>query len=543
MLINSRKNDLKIRSEIKQNKNMASCNMGDRVELSGHREKPLDITLDIDGKKIRKTITGYRSDRNLILNIKHTNDAHGTMPFMANLIRPEEFWVDAGDAWQDFTFSSVLSGGRKEADMMNLRDCDIAIPGNHFYDDRGTEGAGQLIERSRFPYISANTKGMTPSVMAEVEGIKIAFIGIRTTEKDLMSVNPGLVKDLQITDPVESLRKAVEEAKTKGADNIIVLSHLGLEPSKEHPDIVSDKDIAAKVPGIDLIIGGHTHTPTVDKVEVNGTRIVQAGIESHGNYQEDKVYVGEVSLNIDKSSKKIEAIEHRLISAEREASLDDDIKEINDKYLMEEQRVLCEKLGVAAGEFTHDFKVTEDSTLGNFLADVMRKHTGADVSVVESNMFSNRGKNKGPFVIPQGEVDMKDVTEISPWMKLLDTNIETWTVKGKDIKNLLEDGVRKLLDVRSDVGLFQISGMKMVYNPELPEGERVTEIIIGNEPYNPEKTYSFTSTFNVGNWNKVFAGRDNNTIKDGERLRLVVADSIRKEKTIEPVKDGRIKRK
>jgi len=507
-----------------------------------HKEVPLKITLDIDGKSLDDTIMGTVTDSDVTLKMKHSNDIHGNMPYVATLIKSEEFWVDAGDTWQNYTLNSIISGGRKEVDLMNQRDCDIAIPGNHFYDDAGKKGGDMLVERSDFPYICSNIKGMAPYVIGEVEGIKIAFIGVRTTRKRFSMVDPSLVEDLHITDPVRELKKAVEEVRAKGATNIIVLSHLGLEPNEAHSQIISDKNIAKEVPGIDLIIGGHTHIPTHEEVVVNGTRIVHAGIDSHADVKTDPLYLGELSLKFDRQTGRLTGIDHKLIPVDRKNPLDKDVEKIQNHYLEEEKKTLEKKLGKSLGKFIHEVKTPSDSTLGNLITDAMRKATGADIALLDSNFFAERSKAGPPRVLPEGEITMKDLTETSLWIgSSLDLRVETWDVSGKTIKEALEQGVDYLLGAKEAEGLFQVSGLTMAYNPEKPEGERVGEVIVGDKPLDPDKNYKLTTTYYTGNWEPVFVPRDEKKVKDGPKLRHIVADYIKEKEVITPLQDGRIK--
>jgi len=502
---------------------------------------PLSITLDLNGKPIEKTIGGSTSDKEIILNLKHTNDMHGSMPLAASMIKPEEFWVDAGDAWQDYTFNSVISGGQKEVEMMNLRDCDIAIPGNHFYDGGGIKSASKLMENSNFPYISSNTKDMMPYVIGEVEGVKIAFVGVRIPRKKYSAVDPSRVKELEITDPIEAVKKSIDEVKAKGVNNVIVLSHLGLKPTPEHPNIISDENLAQNVPGIDLIIGGHTHTPTKEKVEINGTRIVQAGPGSHDT-KKGELYLGDVTLVIDKNTKKITSIGHNLIPINREATLEPHIQAIENNYLQKENSVLHEKLGASPGDFTHEIKTTSDSTLGNMITDAMRKETGADIAILDSNYLFDKTRN-ATAVLPKGEITTKDLLEITPWIgRRYDISVETWNVKGEKIKELLEDGVNKLLSHGKEEGLYQVSGLTMSYNPASPMGKRVAEIMIGDKPVDLNKTYKLTTTYHIGNWNPIFANRNEECVIDGKEIRTIVSDYIKKNGAISPVQDGRIKK-
>jgi len=187
-------------------------------------------------------------------------------------------------------------------------------------------------------------------------------------------------------------------------------------------------------------------------------------------------------------------------------------------------------------------KTPSDSTLGNLITDAMRKATGADIALLDSNFFSERSKAGPPRVLPEGEITMKDLTETSLWIgKSLDLRVETWDVSGKTIKKALEQGVHYLLESKETEGLFQVSGLKMAYNPAMPEGERVGEVIVGDKPLDPDKNYKLTTTYYTGNWEPVFIPRDESKVKDGTKLRHIVADYIKEKGVINPLQDGRIK--
>jgi 2',3'-cyclic-nucleotide 2'-phosphodiesterase (5'-nucleotidase family) len=504
---------------------------------------PLSIAIDIEGHKIEKHIMGTVSDKEIVLSMKHTNDIHGNMSSVSTLIEPDEFWVDAGDASQGYRFHSIVSGGREEIDLMNNRDCDLAITGNHFYDDGGFELGKALIGRANFPILGANTKGLAPYATAEIEGVKIAFIGVRTPDKKDLMVDPSKVKDVILTDPLEAVKKSVEEVKAKGVKNIIVLSHLGLEPNEAHKKITSDKDIASQVPGIDLIIGGHTHTPTKEKVEVKGTRIVHAGIGAHTDVNTDDLYLGDLSLKFDRQTGKIISIDHKLISIDRKAPLDEDVKTIRDKYLMEENTLLSEKLGFLNKKLIHDIKTPADSGLGNMVTDAIREETKADIAMLDSNFFATDRKSPPPSVLPEGEVTMKDLTETGLWMgKSLDASVETWNVPGETVKKLLEDGVSKLIGPKNTQGLYQVSGINMTYDPKKSEGDRVSEIFVGDKPLELDKNYKLATSYVQGNWNPLLSKRDEANVEDGRKIRLIVADYIKDKVQINSMEDGRIKK-
>ena len=501
---------------------------------------PLKINFDIEGVLSEKTIMGSVSDKEVTLNFKHTNDVHGNMTSVANLIQPDEFWIDAGDTWQGYDFHSIISGGQEETDLMNKRGCDLAVPGNHFYDDRGLRGGKLLQKLADFPYICSNIEGMAPYVLAEVEGVKMAFVGVQTEKKEFRMVKPSRVKNLVLKDPIESVKKSVEEAKAKGADNIIVVSHLGLDGKK--PGDVSDKVLAKEVPGIDLIIGGHSHTPTYDEVVVNGTRIVHAGLAGR-NVKRSNIYIGDLSITVDKNTKKIKSIDDKLISVDPYLPLDDDIKQIRTQYQNVEDMVRRRKLGFTEGVISHHIKAITDTTLGNLISDALRKETGADAAILGSSFFSPlwKGTKTPDAIIPRGTIEMEDLLKSSLWMgESLDARVETWKVPGSAIKKLLEDGIEKHLNMKSMEGLNQLSGIRMKYDTTKPPGERISEILIGNKPLKAHKEYSLTTSHIQANWNPVLSNTDKSDVEHGRKIRHIVAGYIKHNSPITPEQDGRI---
>jgi len=509
---------------------------------------PLYITLDIDGKEIEKTVRGSISDDEITLKIKHTGDVHGNMSHVASLIHPDEFWIDSGDTWQGYNFHSVVSRGFKELEMMNRRDCDLAVPGNHMFDADGVNGGEEIIGRAKFPYLSSNTEleGTAPCSIAEVGGVKIAFIGVLTPDKTASMADPYKIEDLKIKNPLEAVRKSVEKVKAEGADNIIVISHLGLERNGHHnPLHITDKELAENVPGIDLIMGGHTHTPTHEKIEVKGTRIVHAGVDTHLTVDSGNLYIGDLSLKIDRVTKKIKSIEHKLLKVDRLLPVHKDIQEIEDKYLLKEKTILDEKLGENIQALNFNVKSPTDTSLGNMITDAIREETGADISFLSTKFFTPMFEIPGIPVnisLPQREVKMADLVNSGVGMgRIQDVCIETWPVSGKTIKFLMERGIRRLLDSKASMGLYQVSGITMTYDPKKPPNNRITEILIGDKPLNEYKIYRVTSSSFDSDRDYLFSDRNRSEVISGRNIRDIVADYIKQGKCKETITADRIK--
>jgi len=225
------------------------------------------------------------------ITILHTNDTHSNIDAFpanhakyANLggvsrrheliqkIRSQEenvLLLDAGDIFQGTPYFNRF-GGVLEMKLMSHLGYDAATMGNHDFDG-GLDGFLKAKEFANFPFLCSNydftntiLDGQTKSHhIFEKGGLKIGVFGLG------IALN-GLVSELQFKetkhlDPIEMAQESIKKLKEAKVDMIICLSHLGYEYATEK---ISDRKLAQKTDGIDLIIGGHTHTflekPTVE---------------------------------------------------------------------------------------------------------------------------------------------------------------------------------------------------------------------------------------------------------------------------------------
>ena len=163
--------------------------------------------------------------------------------------------LDAGDQFQGSLFYSMFKSG-PVADFMNGIGFDAMAIGNHEFDD-GPEELLKFIDASDFPIISGNTIAaegspvagkFEPYIVKEMGGQKVAVVSVLATDTDETS-SPG--DKIRFEDEIEYLKKAVADLQGQGINKIVLLSHVGY---------VRDKEIAAAVDGIDVIVGGHSHT-------------------------------------------------------------------------------------------------------------------------------------------------------------------------------------------------------------------------------------------------------------------------------------------
>lgn len=220
------------------------------------------------------------------LTILHTNDQHSRIePFdssysrnpnqggfarraaLIQKIRGEEknvLLLDSGDIFQGTPYFNFF-GGELEFKLMSMMGYDAATMGNHDFDN-GLEGFKKVQPNAKFPFLCSNydfkntiLDGHTlPYKIFNKNGIKVGIFGVGIELSGL--VGKKSYGETLYLDPVETAQHyATFLRKEKKCDMIVCLSHIGYD-YKDDPKKISDKILAAKTDGIDLILGGHTHT-------------------------------------------------------------------------------------------------------------------------------------------------------------------------------------------------------------------------------------------------------------------------------------------
>lgn len=219
------------------------------------------------------------------ITILHTNDVHSHVePFPSNDPRyanlggaarrmniiqnvrkenPNTLLLDAGDIFQGTPYFNFY-GGELEFKLMSMMGYDAATIGNHDFDN-GIGGLAAQMPNASFELLSSNydfsntiMDGLTkPYKVFVKDGVRIGVFGVGIQLSGL--VNKTMFKETSYLDPIELTTDTVDALRNKEqCDIVICLSHLGY--SYKNEDKISDLTLAAKTAGIDLIIGGHTHT-------------------------------------------------------------------------------------------------------------------------------------------------------------------------------------------------------------------------------------------------------------------------------------------
>ncbi|MGI6344929.1 MAG: bifunctional metallophosphatase/5'-nucleotidase [Bacillota bacterium] len=463
------------------------------------------------------------------LTIVHTNDTHGRIltddangllgwERVATIIEwtrrenPHTLVLDAGDAIHG-TNEVQLFGGATAVNIMNTAGVDVMAPGNHEF-NYGQDALLALAENAAFELISANVLKdgenlLTPYVIRELGGIRLAIIGFSTPETPT-STHPKNVVGLTFADPIATATDIV--AELEDVDCIIALTHLGYG---------MDELLAEAVPEIDLIIGGHSHTEQLEAIKVNETYLAQTG--EHTKYvgrQNLIFYQGQL---VDVISTPV-SYDASIPASPRTSKL---AQTVAQRVTTEMGKVIGQTLVELDGVREH-VRLGE-TNLGNLITDIMREATGADVALM------NGGGIRAS--IAAGEITMNDIKTVLPFGNTL----ATVDITGAQLLEVLEHGVR--LYPEASGGFPHVSGVRFTFDPSLPAGERVVAVTVGGKELDLEAVYTVaTNDFLAagGDGFTAFAAGEN-LLDTGDALDYVVIQYIQAHSEgVNPVVDGRI---
>lgn len=448
--------------------------------------------------------------------------------------------LDAGDQFQGSLFYSTYKG-KAAAEFMNQMGFDVMAVGNHEFDD-GPQALADFIDLVNFPVISGNTSTYSSDLLKNrierykiltIGGKKIGVVSVLATDTAETS-SPG--PNIAFSDEIRYLNSIVPEIEDAGANIIIALTHVGLN---------KDIEIAKAVPGIDVIVGGHSHTylsasdpkrkgsyPTWVSNEKSGALVpvVQA-------YAYSK-YVGELTVEFDDNGNVLFAegdteimdatVKPNAAIAARVAELAAPIEELKKT-----------PVGASTADIDGDRSNCRASecTMGVLVAEAMLdrvKDQGVSIAI------QNGGGIRAS--IPAGEITMGDVLTVLPFQN----TIATFQLTGAGVIKALENGVGQVEDLK---GRFpQVAGMRFAWNAANAPGGRVTQVQIrdgdGWVDIDPKATYGVVSNDYMrsgGDGYSVFATEGQNAYDYGPGLEQVVADYIKANSPYTPKLNGAIR--
>lgn len=358
------------------------------------------------------------------LMILHTNDFHGHISEEADHAgaaritalfkqmrseRDDVLILDAGDSVSG-TPVSTLFKGVPIFEVMSRMGYDMGLLGNHEF-DYGWKQISKFTAAANFPLLNANAfdpqgnpLGDGSYRILEINGIRIGIFGLITPETPYIIIpegNQGLVFD----PPEKYLQKIVDRLKPD-TDLIILLSHIGYD---------EDLEIARKINGIDIIIGGHSHTLVSPPVKVT----TRSGTTWVAQAHEYGTHVGQIEISVDIDADRITQFKGRLIPAKQLPTGDVAIQSLIDQWEQRVSRQVDFQIAIAN-------KGMKGIELKRWMEMVLKKSAAADLA------YYNKGGVRDQ--IYPGPVTARHIWNIEPFGNTL----VTMTMKGKHINKMLK---------------------------------------------------------------------------------------------------------
>lgn len=443
-------------------------------------------------------------DSEFSLSIMHTNDTHAHLDNVAKRVtavkqvraeKTNTLLLDAGDVFSGTLYFNEFQG-MASLEFMNLMDYDAMTFGNHEFDlgssAEGHQGLADFVEAANFPFVSTNVDFSTDEtftglfsdrissdqengkiyngIVKEIDGEKVGIFGL-TTEDTVDLSSPGAI---DFEDYITEAEKAVKAFESQGVDKIIALTHIGFD---DNPAVDNDLILAAEVAGIDVIVGGHTHTkldePVVVNEDENGrvkdpTVVVQA-------YQYNN-FLGSVDVEFNQKGVVV-GHDGELISIADQVA-DPEATEVLMKYKSVVEKVSQDPTGATTVHALLNPRLSDEGNdgtsvrnsetpLGNVITDGMlakaRKYNDDVVMAMQNGGGIRAGIDEGPITV--GEV-----ITVLPFGNTL----ATMTLSGAELKEAFEHSLRSY--PQENGGFLHVSGAKVKFDSSKPAGDRVVSI-------------------------------------------------------------------
>ena len=420
------------------------------------------------------------------LTILHSNDLHGD--FLAeevdaqliggvsmlsgyvNQVRKEEknaIYCIAGDMFRGSVIDSEFRG-ISTIEIMNMLSPDVVTIGNHEI-DYGIAHLLFLEKCAKFPIINANLHVTTNHArlfkghhIMELDGMKILFIGILTDAVLPQAKKEALVGNMvDIADAVTEVERICNAYNALDIDCTVLLTHIGFE---------EDKLLAARLDpalGVDIILGGHSHTFLEQPEMVNGILIAQAGT---GTDQ-----IGRFDLEIDMDRNSVHSFRWTSVPiTDEHCPRDLALEGILNHYKQAAEEKYSRVITRLKRPLTHP-SWYQETELGGFLADILQESLRLDLMLVGSG--SIRVTELGPIVL------LSNLTECLPYD---DAAIALW-VTGEQLKKMILYMLRDQVWEGSHCEFFQFSeGVRVVYDKK---SHALREFTLQDAPIDDARIY------------------------------------------------------
>ncbi len=466
--------------------------------------------------------------------------------------RPDAIFLDAGDVFQ----GTLYWASHKEtmpAALLDAMEYQAIIPGNHEFDD-GCKPFLEEVRALKTPVTAANLffdpplEGaalIRPWVVIERSGRKIGIVGIANTQT-VTSSSP--CPEARFADETETLRVAVNELTAQGVNIIIALTHIGLE---------NDKRLARSVAGVDIIVGGHSHSllsntlpkaegpyPLVERSpEGRPVLIVTAAAAA--------AYLGRLDVRFDDAGVPLSwqgepiVLDDASLREMKAPAPDPELSAMIENFSEPVRRILREPLGAISAEGKDGKPLDEPGVLlcraaecltGDIVADALLSQVfnGAQAAVVNSGALRNS--------LPGGRVNVGDILVALPFQN----RPVMADMTGSVLLRALEHGVAGY--DKKGGAFLQTAGLRYAFDPGKEPGKRIVKAEIRDKSGSWSRVRADTS-YKVATVDFLAGGGDGFAMLrplKWQKAAMLMSDALRlhlqKNSPLTPKLEGRIRR-
>lgn len=416
------------------------------------------------------------------LTLVHTNDLHCNLerwPCTAAVVRTEldrakaegrhALYVDAGDFSEMSHPICYGTKGEVAVRLLSALGCSAMTPGNNEIMRTHRATLSALAGRSPFPWLCANLRdlegqplsGLRDWTMVSAGPVKLGIVGATYPY-----TVPYSYLGLRISPPADELRRSVGEVRAAGADLVLLLSHLGFD---------SDMELVRAGIGVDLVIGGHSHSVLAEPVWQEGVPIAQAGGLGE--------YVGVLEATVDVETGRVSACRGRLIPVDTTRVQPDPtaVRLLSQLTQAAEAEMDCLVRDLPV-PLTHDG--LGESLLCTLAAEAARRRAGAEIG-----LMVGAGAVRG---LPAGQLTRRQLLEAMPALFV----VARLELTGRTLLTMLEQSQDPATYGReSGAGGQRPYGIPIgrLFTAGLTyrcEGGRVVDLRVGGEPVEPDRVYT-----------------------------------------------------
>src|SRR5712692_9887679 len=465
---------------------------------------------------------------------------------------PDLLLVDSGDTIQGTPleyFHNKRNNAPPDPMMlaMNALHYDSMAVGNHEY-NFGLKVLEKARSEAKFPWLSANTyetgvKGSPtthyqPYIIKEVQGVRIGVLGL-TTPGIPNWENPPNYEGLEFHETISEAKKWVPILREKEKVDVVVITmHMGIEEDlrtgARNPAQVPNENaaiaIARQVPGVDVILMGHTHRD-VPSLVVNGVLLTQANRWAS--------HVARVDLYLEKSARDnrwhVVAKSARTIPVTEKTTIDPEIAQLGQPYDKETQDWLGRTIGESAEELTSQDCRFHDSAIIDLIQRVQLEAGNADVSMAAC--FNPQAR------IPKGQITVRDIAGLYEY----ENTLVTLELTGQQLKDALEHSARYVREYKPGKSLNDLDDQRIPgYNFDMAEGvtydldvskpfgQRIQNLKFKGQPLSPTKRLRVvTNNYRVNGGGGFTMYKDAAVVyRSSAEVRELIIDWVEKNKTV-----------